>query len=105
MNKNDFQQFSAVWAATCEVVGKVPSSAAIGMVFRSLMSYELDDVRRALDAHMRNPDGGQFAPKPADVIRYIDGDTASRALQAWSKVVAEISSTGSYQTVVLMSRK
>lgn len=100
MNKNDFQQFSVTWSAACEAVGKVPSSAAVGMVFRSLMDYEFNDIRRALDAHMKNPDGGQFAPKPADVIRYIDGDPSSRALQAWTKVISEIARTGSYQTVV-----
>ena len=105
MNKTDFKPFSVMWTAASEAVGRLPSSAAVGMVFRALMEYDFDDIRRALDAHMKNPDGGQFAPKPADVIRYIDGDPSSRALLAWTKTLDGIAGTGSYQTVVFDDSK
>jgi hypothetical protein len=40
------------------------------MWFRVLRDYPLAVVRAGLDAHMRDPDRGTYAPMPADVIRH-----------------------------------
>lgn len=100
MIKTDYEQFSNLWIATCGIYSVAPIDTAIGMAFRALVKYELSDIQGALDAHLRDADGGRFSPKPADLIRHIDGDPSSRALEAWTKVVGEMSRTGSYQTVV-----
>lgn len=100
MQKTDFPHFTAVWSATCELYGKQPSDAALGMAFRALYRYDLADVKRALDAHINDPGDGRFMPKPADLVRHIDGDPESRSLQAWSKVENTIERIGSYGTVV-----
>ena len=100
MKSNDYQDFQVLWTSVCDVYGKTPSDAAIGMNFRALAKYPLAQVRRALDGHLSDPDSGRFMPKPADLIRHIDGDPQGQALQAWSKVEQAIGRVGPWQTVV-----
>ncbi len=104
MNELDEVGFRKMWAATCEMCsGKVPTDMAITLAFAALKNREFSDVSRALQAHIQNPDTGMFNPKPADIIRHIDGDGESAALRAWSMVEQAISEVGPYQSVVFDS--
>lgn len=49
---------------------------AKGMFFRALAAYPLEDVRAALDAHVKDPQRGRFMPLPADVIAQLQGAAA-----------------------------
>lgn len=100
MHKAEFEQFTVIWLATCELYGKKPSDAAIGLAFRALVRYDLADVRRALDAHINDAGDGRFMPKPADLVKHIEGDPESRSLRAWTLVEESIGRVGPYQTVV-----
>ncbi len=66
----------------------------------ALEQFELAEVKAAFQAHLSNPDTGQFMPKPADVMRYVKGGTQTQALQAWSKVANAIRSVGGHASVV-----
>jgi hypothetical protein len=44
-------------------------------------------VERAFAAHRRDPERGQFLPKPADIIRHLQGDSTQRAMLAWGEAV------------------
>jgi len=93
MNIEDFEQFSECWGQACEGAGKQPSPKAIEWAFEVLHDKSLAEVMSGLVAHARNPDGGQFLPKPADVIRHIDGAKADRkdyATVAWARVVDNV---------------
>lgn len=100
MTKNDYPQFVALWTMSFEMYDKRPSDGAIDLAFASLERYEIEDIRRALTAHFNDADNGRFTPKPADIVRHIDGDPQSRSLSAWTKVINAISSCGSWRTVV-----
>ena len=100
MKQDEYQQFQVLWTSACDIYGKSPSDAAIGMNFRALAKYPLAQVRRALDGHLSDPDGGRFMPKPADLIRHIEGDPQSRSLLGWSDVEKAIRTVGPWQTVV-----
>lgn len=100
MIQSDIDSFATIWTASCEIYGKQPSDGAITMAFNALMRFDLADIGRALNAHINNPADGRFMPKPADVVRHIEGDPDSRALQAWSKVERAIERTGPYQSIV-----
>jgi len=100
MKQDEYGQFQVLWTRICDVYGKSPSDAAITITFRALAKYPLATIRRALDAHTSDPDGGRFMPKPADLIRHIDGDPQSQSLLAWSKVEKAIRTIGPWQTVV-----
>jgi Domain of unknown function (DUF6475) len=66
---------------------------------RMLEGFEVEQVNRAFEAHMMDPTGGQFLPKPADVVKHLQGTQADRAALAWSKVLEAIQRVGGYATV------
>jgi hypothetical protein len=100
MNKTDSRAFTFLWTAMAEQYGKTVSDAAQAMAFAALERCHLDDIRRAISAHVADPERGRWMAKPADLIMHIDGDPESRSLQAWSKVLGAIQTVGPYQTVV-----
>ena len=61
--------------------------------------YELADVRRALGAHVQDPQRGMFAPKLADVTRQLGGTVTDRAVLAWSIVLEAAARVGAYRDV------
>jgi len=91
MTENDIAEFAAIWEAAMELYGKAPSDTATTLAFRVLEKYTIEDVRRGLEAHMADPERGQFAPKPADIIAKISGDSARdgrpTADEAWATAI------------------
>lgn len=100
MQKSDFESFRQLWTAVCNLYNKEVNDMSVGMAFRALSRFDLSDVRRGLDAHVQDSGSGQFMPKPADIIRHIDGDPDSRALQAWTTVRDAIGRQGPWKTVI-----
>lgn len=88
------QDFDAFAALLDDVRSLLPSgqpalsATAKAMFFRALGAYDLSDVRAALDAHVRDPQRGRFAPTPADVIAQLQGaaedDGRPGAEEAWA---------------------
>lgn len=76
------------------------STFAIGVWWQACDAFELEQVARALSAHALDPDRGQFAPKPADLVRVLRGTMADRSLVAWGKVLDAMQRVGAYTTVV-----
>lgn len=101
MQQSDFDNFSGMLGAIGELYARgAVSDYAIGLWWNALAQYDLAAVRQAFDRHVKNPDNGQFMPKPADVIRMIAGTTQDSALVAWSKVDKAIRHVGTYESVV-----
>lgn len=95
------RDFAAMLAATMEIYGKpAPERAVMAMWWSALLRYDIAEVRDALSRHVSDPDVGQFPPKPADVVRKIDGGTAGNAALAWGKVQRAIGAVGTYRSVV-----
>lgn len=97
--KQDAERFAQAMAGVGEVYGRELSAAAMKLWWELLAPYDIDSVERALRDCMRSPDSGQFAPKPADVIKAIDGSIGDRALQAWGKVMDAMRHVGRYESV------
>jgi hypothetical protein len=100
MTQDDYDEFAGMVSAITELYGKPASEFAIGIWWGALVQYDLAAVRQAFDRHVRNPDSGQFAPKPADLIRMMGGTTQDSALVAWSKVDRALRVVGPYRSVV-----
>lgn len=100
MQKSDFEQFRQLWTAVCNLYNREVNDMSVGMAFRALSRFDLPDVRRGLDAHVQDSGNGQFMPKPADIVRHIEGDPDSRALQAWTKVRDAIGRQGPYKSII-----
>lgn len=100
MTDNDAADFFELWASAQEYYGKRPSPGAVNLAFEVLKRFALADVSRALSLHLGDPDRGSFAPKPADVVRAIEGGGEQQAVGAWAKAWQAVQSIGAYQTVV-----
>jgi hypothetical protein len=77
-----------------------PSHVLISMYFEALRHIPLEDVLIGISSHVKDTDQGTYLPKPADILRNIQGNTETQAQVAWTKVDKAIRSVGSYQTVV-----
>lgn len=88
MKDSDFDTFSEAWSTAYEMTGncKAPTPRAINMAFDVLSDLDLDAVLKALSSHVRDPQSGQFQPKPADIVRAIEGTPDDAAMEAWGKV-------------------
>lgn len=76
------------------------SEFTLSVWWQACQPYSLEQIRKAMTAHATNPDGGQFAPKVADLVRILDGTHTDRAMLAWGKVHEAMSAVGAYQDVV-----
>ncbi len=100
MKPADRTQFAQALAAVYALYRVDLSEAVTGMWWRALQAYELAAVVDALGRHSMNPDTGQFLPKPADVVKVLEGATSDVALLAWAKVIQGIRHVGTYDSVV-----
>ena len=100
MNPADQSEFRTCLTAAYALYGKELTAPVLSMWWAALKPYDLAAVRDALSRHAVNPDNGQFLPKPADVVRLIDGGTADGALIAWAKLERAIKRVGTYRSVV-----
>lgn len=99
MTQDDYEDFAGMVGGITELYGRAASEFAIAIWWGALRQYDLAAVRQAFDRHVRNPDSGQFAPKPADLIRMMGGTTQDSALVAWAKVDRALRVVGTYQSV------
>lgn len=101
MTNDDYAGFAELWLATCGLYphGRQPNEATVSIAFEALSAYPLTDIRRALSAHLQDPDAGRFQPTPAAVLAHLAGTGTDRARLAWSKVEKAMRSVGQYQTV------
>ena len=100
MTEKDFDEFENVISGVGDLYGKKMSEWGLSIWWESLRNYDLKAIRDALSKHVRNPDSGQFMPKPADVIKMLHGSTVDSALVAWAKVDRAVREVGAYQDVV-----
>jgi hypothetical protein len=99
MQPKDRKRFGLCLMAAAEMYGKPPSEAASSMWWNALSAYEIDGVERAFQAHIGDPDRGQFMPRPADIVRLIVGTSKDSSLVAWSKVDRAVRMVGPYASV------
>jgi len=99
MEKSDLPRFAELMMTMGELHGKTISPQLTELYWRLLEKFQWEDVERALKAHSTNPDTGQYFPKPADVVRFIEGSGEVQALQAWTKVSEAVQRIGAYQSL------
>jgi hypothetical protein len=76
------------------------SRFAISVWWEAAKHFDFEQVSKALTAHAMDPDRGQFPPKPADLVRQLQGTSADRAMIAWGKVHEAMGRVGAYSDVV-----
>ena len=100
MNRAEEADFRVLLTTSMNVYEKRIDPTQAAMWFGLLADFELADIRRALSDHMRDTKAGQFAPKPADIIRHIAGTASDAAAVAWDSLVNAIRRHGHTSSVV-----
>lgn len=102
MNQADYKPFASALDAVMDVYGSRGSltGKAAALWFTALSRFDLPDIQRAFGIHLGDPANGMHPPKPADIVRIIDGTLADRANEAWAKVHNAIVRVGQYQALV-----
>lgn len=100
MTPNDSPKFLSLIANVYAFYRQDFSDFAGEVWLQAMRPFDLDAVSRALSQHCVNPDSGQFMPKPADIVKMLQGTTQDSALSAWAKVDRAIRTVGTYQSVV-----
>lgn len=98
MKADDLLAFGRMLALLAEQYGKALSPELMRLYFDGLSHLELQEVRAALNRHVRNTDVGQFMPKIADVIRALDGTSEDAAYGALVKLQETFGALGAYES-------
>lgn len=99
MREEDKAEFAGVVKATLDLYGKEASAPVLRLWWAALDPYSIEEVRHGFTRFVRSPDSGNFPPKPADIIRMVEGTSGDRGMLAWAKVREAIQRVGSYQSV------
>lgn len=100
MNSQDRDAFGKMLAMLGEYYSKEITENLLEIYWQGLERFDIQDVRRAFNKHVANADTGQFMPKIADVVKFIEGNKDTAAMEAWSTVARAIREHGVYKTVV-----
>lgn len=105
MNQADKTNFAQALAVLAEIHTKKLSPQFLDAYWNALKKYEYKEVMRSLNQLVVDPDVGQFMPKPADIVRYIEGNNETKALVAWGKVMRAIREVGAWESVIFDDSK
>lgn len=94
------EKFIEVLAGVHDFYGRELSEFAATVWLQACDTFDVQQVSKALSAHLMDPERGQFMPKPADIVRQLQGTHTDRALIAWGKVLDAAQRVGAYQSVV-----
>lgn len=97
----DKERFFTCLVGSAEIVGKDLSKHGMRLYWEMLKQYDIDAVEQAFIQHGLNPESGQFMPKPADIVKHIDGSGTDRGMMAWSKVDKSVRRVGQYVDAVV----
>lgn len=75
------------------------SEFALSVWWQACQNYDLEQVTKAISAHAMDPEQGRFAPKPADIVKHLQGTRTDRSLLAWGKVLEAMARVGSWNSV------
>lgn len=99
MRDPDRGKFFEVLQGVHDFYGREMSVFAGQVWWQACAGFELERVTKAFSGHLMDAERGQFMPKPADIVRLLDGTRTDRSLIAWGKVFDAMRSVGAYQSV------
>ena len=98
MRTTEAKEFSTLMTQVLAFYKQDASDFALSVWWEACKGAELEQIRKALNAHAVHPEKGQFPPKPADIVRELGGTFTDRALIAWGRVQRAVQIVGAYQT-------
>lgn len=101
MTPSDRSAFTELLTDVLGFYGQTTSPFALSVWWGACKGMELPVIRNAFTAYAMDPSRGHFAPKPADLIRAVRGSSEERATLAWSDLIGQVRSVGSYGSPTL----
>lgn len=99
MIQQDMQRFTALIADVYAFYRQDFSPFAGRVWWQAMQPFDMAAVSEAFSKHCVNPDNGQFMPKPADIVKMLQGSTQDSALVAWTKLDQAVRRVGTYTSV------
>lgn len=99
MRHSDKAEFQKLLTDVMAFYRQDVTTFALSVWWQACESFGLEQVRKAMTGHAMDPERGHFAPKPADIVRQLQGTHGDRALMAWSKAYEAAQRVGAYTTV------
>ena len=100
MTEHDFEKFRDGLTGVYAFYDKEINTFALDLWWNSLKQFDLPAIIQAFNRHVVNTESGKWLPKPADIIRMLQGSTQDAALIAWAKVDKAVRYKGTYVDVV-----
>lgn len=100
MDNHDMPVFSDILSDVYALLRQECPDGVRRLWWEALQPYPIAAISHAFSQHVRNPDVGQYLPKPADIIRAINGSSEERAIRAWTDVDRAVRTRGPYASVV-----
>ena len=112
MTNNDQQKFKELIALISETYGEQFSGAQIVMWSTLFKSVTIEQFENAVYAHISCPDTGMFTPKPANIMKFINGTTKQndqqledKADMAWLTITGEVKRVGSWGSLKMEDKQ
>lgn len=103
MVENDYGRFKVCITGLIEVCGNYGrelSSGAIMLWWQALERYSIEAIEDAASKYLQSPDVTNSSPKPADLIRFVEGGgSRDNAEMAWTQVLKACADHGAYRSV------
>lgn len=99
MQEQDKAKFSTLVTEVLAFYRQDVSRFAMSVWWEACKGFDFEQVAKAFNAHAVDPERGQFAPKPADVVKALAGTKTDRARLAWGKAFDAMQRVGAYQSV------
>ena len=99
MHATDRAAFRDLLADAMAFYRRDVSTFALSVWWQACQSFDFEQVAKALTAHAMDPERGQFAPMPADIVRQLQGTRTDRSLVAWGKALDAMQRVGAYTSV------
>jgi len=100
MKIEDFGKFQHGLTGVYSFYDKEINDFALDLWWNAMKQFDLTAIIQAFNRHVINTESGKWLPKPADVIRMLQGSTQDGALIAWAKVDKAVRHKGTYVDVV-----
>ena len=101
MTSEDQEKFTQGMMVLAEVYNRKLSSLLLHTYWNCLKKYAYAVFEITLWDFLKNPDYAKRGfPSPADWIKAIEGDTASKGLAAWTEIITTIRHIGHYESVI-----
>ena len=99
MSPEDRDKLLTVLAGVHDFYRQEMSDFAGEVWVNACAGHDVEQVSKALSAHLMDAERGQWMPKPADLVRQMAGTQSDRSRRAWGKVLEAAQRVGAYRSV------